>query len=121
MTSISTSELVCKRIGQTNTGPWAIATVCSWRDKDPNIFRKVTCGAAIFAGGLVGVIDAVISIALGILTYPLNWFGHEFSKAFYERALFGGCVSIFALTISQYDNLVENKLLKKIQDRLPFS
>lgn len=121
MTSaISTSQLICKRIEQTNTGPLGVVHVSGWRDEDPSIVRKVVCGAGILVSGLVGLVDAVASLALAILTYPLNWFGHKFSKAFFDRALFGGCVSAMAITISQFDNLVEKKLMEKIQNRLPF-
>lgn len=118
--AISTSQQICKTIEQTNTGPLGVANISSWRDKDPNIFRKVVCGAGLLISGLAGLVDTVASLALGILTYPLNLFGYEFIKTFFQRALFGGYVSGMAITISQFDNLVEKKLMKKIQDRLPF-
>lgn len=121
MSSITTSELICNRIEQTNTGLWGIAKVAIWRDKNPNILRKVACGAGMLACGLVGIVDAIVSISLGILSYPLNYFDYAFSNALYKRALFGGFVSGIALTISQYDNLSEAKLFDKIKKRLPFT
>lgn len=89
----------------------------TWRDKDPSIGRKMICGIALTVSGLACLIDSIASLALAIITLPLEFVGIKLARSFSIRsatnALSGGAM----LTIFNYDNLREKCLADKLDSR----
>jgi hypothetical protein len=89
-----------------------------WRDANPTIARKVVCGASLFVSGLAGLVDAVASIALAILSSPLELAGLHFARSFLKRTLFESVLSGMHLTVNQFDNLCSKNLNDCIAQQL---
>ena len=95
----------------------SLENVGEWRDKDPSVIRKVATGAAFAGIGIASLVDAVVSVALAILTSPLLLAGMDFTKAFGERAMMNGFIAGAFLTVAQYDNATADSLKDAFKKR----
>jgi len=95
----------------------SVENVTRWRDSDPSVIRKVATGAALAGIGIASLVDAVVSVALAILTSPLLLAGMDFSKAFIVRAMINGLIAGAFLTVIQYDNATADSLKGAFEKR----
>jgi hypothetical protein len=79
-----------------------------WKEESPYMGRKIVYGLAITGLAIAGVVDIAASIALGILSSPLELAGYQFSRNFFIRSGLGVLTTIILLTIEQYDNIKGN-------------
>ncbi len=89
----------------------ALKKTGKWRDKDPGIVKKVVFGAALLVSSLVFLIDSITSLALAIITLPLELFGIELARNFAERFSNNGLLALGSLSICQYSNAFDQKFL----------
>ncbi len=85
--------------------------IVKWRDNAPGIGRRVVLGAALVGLSLGFLIDSVTSLALAIITSPLELFGIKFARNFAVRSFIGCAHAGFCLSIFQRLNIVEQKFL----------
>ena len=92
----------------------AMIQVCDWRDKDQGfgdaIVRRVCCSLALVSLSLVGLIDAIGSLALAVLTSPGLIFGAQFPSTMGERGVKGLAACGLSLTYMQVLNIFVDTL-----------
>ncbi len=80
-----------------------------WRDEDSTIVRKVVFGAALVGSSLCFLIDLVASLALAIITSPLELFGIHLAINFAGRSVISGAWFALCLIYFQYANVANEK------------
>lgn len=92
----------------------AMVQACDWRDKEQDIgdaiIRRVSCGVALASLSLVGLIDVIGSLALGVLTSPAFIFGVQLPSDLLERGVKGLGACALGLTYLQFLNIFADKL-----------
>jgi hypothetical protein len=95
--------------------------VCDWRDGAQDIgegiIRRVSCGAALVGLACIGLIDAVGSLALAIITSPSFIFGSEVSLDLGKRGLNGIGANAVALTYLQIINIFCDRMGEEKKNR----
>ncbi len=75
-----------------------------WRDENPTIVRKVVFGAVLVGSSLGLLIDSVTSLALAIITSPLELFGIHLAINFAQRSAGNFVISALCFTYLQCKN-----------------
>ncbi len=88
-----------------------MSNIREWRDEDPGTVRKVVFGAALLVSSLVFLIDSITSLALAIITLPLELFGIELARNFAERSFAYGAFTLFCVSTFQHSNAFDQKFM----------
>jgi hypothetical protein len=91
--------------------------LCAWRDSESSIVpiavRRITCGIALAALAILGLIDTIVRIVSAIFILAIKQSRNP-SKACLVDAFFGFSQSIHFFTYLQLENFFEKNLLHHI-------
>lgn len=91
--------------------------LCAWRDSESSIVpiavSRITCGIALAALSILGLIDAIVRIVSALFIFAIKQSTNP-SKACLVDAYFGFSQSIYFLTSLQLKNVIKENLLHHV-------